>query len=295
MEVHDFERLLAAALGDEQGAPRGTGAQLMRAEYAARLERPDLLTGNATLSIEHRVAVPVLLPIEPLGLAIAHAVWDTTDSPPAAIGRSSEGRVGVMVERSGRLKLNWSLKGEHGPAGEMTFTLDLPVCPSGRLILDLPAELVPSVDHGLIQERERGDAASRRWSIDLGGSQSVTLRLGAPGAAGQRKPLALVRQATAYEFSPRGVDVSIQLGLDVHNAPLQRLTLEIDPRLRLVAARYADQDVPWTTGGDAGTRAVLELPEPIVGTGRILRLSALAPLEENKLWRLPVIRAEGTN
>ena len=296
MQAREFEQLVAAVHHDDQGAPRATGAQLLRADYRARLQAPDVLEGEATLSIEHRTTEPVLMALEPLGLAISQAAWQTDASRGAVLGRSSDGRLGVMVERSGDLKLHWSLRGERGPAGEMAFSLELPVCPAGRLIIDLPASLVPAVDHGLIRQRERPDNATRRWSIDLGGSPRLLLRLASSEAPRSRRPLALVRQTTAYEFSPRGIDVSVQLRLDVHDAPLDRLELQIDPRLRLVAAHYADRDIPWSTGsgpGGTGTRAILELPEPIAGSGRIVRLSALAPLEENQRWRLPVVHAEG--
>ena len=183
-----------------------------------------------------------------------------------------------MVEQSGDLQLNWTLRGERGPSGEMTFALELPACPAGHLTVDLPANLVPSVERGLVRQDQRPDNAQRRWSIDVGGGRRQLLRLSSTDSVRPRKPLALVRETTAYEFSPRGVDVSVQLRLDVHDAPLERLEVQIDPRLRLVAARYADRDIPWTTAagpGGTGTRAILELPEPILGTGRVVRLSAL--------------------
>ena len=297
MEVDEFDRLIAAVHHSDRGAPRATGAQLLRADYQAQLRGPDVLEGEATLSIEHRTAQAVLLALDPLGLAVSQASWQSGASGAAVLGRSSDGRIGVMVERSGDLRLAWTLRGERGPSGEMTFALELPACPSGHLTIDLPANLVPSVDRGLVRQADRPAGALRRWSIDVGGGRRLVVRLISTDAVRPRRPLALVRQTTEYEFSPRGVDVSLQLRLDVHDAPLGRLELQIDPRLQLVAARYADRDIPWTTTagpGGTGTRAILELPEPILGSGRSLRLSALAPLEEGRPWRLPLIRAEGT-
>jgi hypothetical protein len=40
-------------------------------------------------------------------------------------------------------------------------------------------------------------------------------------------------------------------------------------------------------------RVVLELPEPIQGTGRVLSLGAVAPLRTDARWNLPSIRPEG--
>ncbi len=104
-----------------------------------------------------------------------------------------------------------------------------------------------------------------------------------------------MRQNVSYDFSPRGVDVTAQLHIDVQGKPLRQLTVDLDPRLRLVAAHSADKDIPWTAS-DApagGTRVVLDLPEPISGTGRTVRLSALAALDEQKSWRLPQVLVEG--
>ena len=110
-----------------------------------------------------------------------------------------------------------------------------------------------------------------------------------------QQPPALLRQTVSYEFSPRGVDVTAQLQLDVQGKPLRQLTVELDPRLRLVAAHCADKDIPWTASDAApgGTRVILDLPEPISGTGRTVRLSALAALDEQQNWRLPKVLVEG--
>src|SRR5262249_39787806 len=43
------------------------------------------------------------------------------------------------------------------------------------------------------------------------------------------------------------------------------------------------------------SHVVLQLPEPIAGTGRMLQLSAIAPLTSGKPWRLPSMRPEGVS
>ena len=48
-----------------------------------------------------------------------------------------------------------------------------------------------------------------------------------------------------YEFTKRGVTFRV-LRLDVHNEPLQRIFLRLDPGLQLLAARYGDVDIPWS-------------------------------------------------
>ena len=89
--------------------------------------------------------------------------------------------------------------------------------------------------------------------------------------------------------------MSAQLNLDIHGEPIQRIGVDLDPTLRLVAARYGEVEVPWSATEDVESRVshvVLQLPEPIVGTGRVLRLSALAPIAVGKHWRLPGLKPE---
>src|SRR5205814_9831542 len=105
--------------------------------------------------------------------------------------------------------------------------------------------------------------------------------------------LTLLRQSVTYDFSPRGVDVVALLRMDVHGEPISRVSLRLDPGLQLVAARYGEAVVPWTSGNAAAnqpSRVTVELPEPVSGTGRVLRLSAIAAFKPDQKWRLPSMR-----
>ena len=58
---------------------------------------------------------------------------------------------------------------------------------------------------------------------------------------------------------------------------------------------YGDVDIAWSATTDVESRVshvVLQLPEAVVGTGRVLHLSALAPLTVGKSWRLPGLQPE---
>ncbi len=69
-------------------APGVDGVQLASAQYRASLVGDDILTGEALLTITGQPASPVLLPLEPLGLAISKAAWDG-DVSGAAAARAS--------------------------------------------------------------------------------------------------------------------------------------------------------------------------------------------------------------
>jgi hypothetical protein len=136
----------------------------------------------------------------------------------------------------------------------------------------------------------------RRWSIELGGAGRVGLRIVPASSAETRRRLTLLRQSNTYELSPQALQLSAQWTLDVHDEPLGRLQLSLEPELRLVMARLGDREIPWsvTTDGESGVSSVvLQLPELLEGTGRILQLQAIAPLATDRPWRLPRISSEG--
>ncbi len=222
------------------------------------------------------------------------------------------------------------MRGQRSAAGSVSFVLDLPACVCTRLTCDLPKGMTAAADHGVSTEVLGAPAGFRRWQLELGGQTRIRFRALAEGAANERRQLTLLRESLTYEFTKRGIDVSALLRLDVHNEPLQRIYVRLDPGLKLLAARYGDVDVPWSPvpeptaprtpekkppgkgaaekppaaekqpagksedkpAADKGTRIALDLPEPLLGTGRVLHLSAQAPLPLGERRRLPGIRPE---
>ncbi len=92
------------------------------------------------------------------------------------------------------------------------------------------------------------------------------------------------------------MDLSAQWKIQVHNEPLEKISVLLDPGVQLVTARLGNTSLPWTIEpltDNAGTRAVLSLPEPIQDTERILRLAALAPLTLDQSFRLPRMLPDG--
>ena len=99
-------------------------------------------------------------------------------------------------------------------------------------------------------------------------------------------------ETCAYSLSPRGLDLSAAWKLDVQASPLRQLRVLLDPGLQFVSARLGESEIPFTTAGDESPAAVvLELPEPLAGSDRSLRLAAIGPLSTGAAWRLPRIRA----
>ncbi len=308
MDAAEFERLVKR-LQASGSKPRTLGTAIATsAVYRARLAGTRLADGHAALDVKHSGSEATMLFLDPCGLAIGRTRWLEPDKKPvkAVFGFGGDGKQKVRVDRSGQLEFDWSLAGRRDAADVIHFRFELPPCPATRLVLDLPEDLVPVTDNGIVlraeelppERRPQGELPKgfRRWQIELGGRRSFRLRVVSASASEQSPRLALVRQSVAYDFSLRGVEVLTRLNVEVHGEPVEEIALAIDRELQLVTVRYGDAPVPWSIVSDTDgkvRRVLLELPEPIRDTGRVLRLSALAPLVMDKPWQLPRIQPQG--
>ena len=195
----------------------------------------------------------------------------------ALLGLGSDGKLEAMVERSGRLQFDWSLAGQRDSADVLGFWFELPSATGSELSIELPKGFTPVIDRGVVAGSEPAGEQSRRWRIVLGGSHRFRIRILPAGVAGKRPQLALLRESRTYDFSLRGMEVSTQWKLQVHNEPLQQIAVLLDPGLQLVSARYGDTSLPWSAAPAAAgqvTRVVLTLSEPIRDAESVIRLSA---------------------
>ena len=304
VEPADFERLVQTS--QTTAARTSVAARAVTAQYRGRMDGAELITGQATVDVELSDGAATLLPLGPCGLAISNARWSGGESTPggpdegrqspASLGAGYDGELAVLVEKSGRLEFDWSLAGRRDAAGAVTFRFEAPSCPASRLILDLPEEMTLSADNGVVAEAGSAGEGFRRWQVELGGRPCCRLRTSPAEAKVPGPRAATVWESAAYRFSLRGLDVSTDLNFVAHDQPLHQVTLALDPGLRLVGAEYGDTPVRWTAtpaDGDPQARVTIALPDAIEGTGRVLRLRALAPLVLDRLAKLPRIHPQG--
>jgi hypothetical protein len=287
----EFDRQLSAL--QESAARMAASPQVVRATYEARLSEGLVLTGQAVLDIAHK-GPRALLSLAPCGLAVSKAVWVGPPSSVAMLGVGNEGRSGVLVDRSGSLRLDWSLRGRPDVSGSVRFELRFPASPVGRLTLDLPDRWIAVATGGIPVVGEKASGGTRRWNLELGGRPRLDLALMPAGSSPEHRDRAVVRQATTYDFTPHGLDVSSLWTIDDLHEPLREVAVALDPGLQLVTARLGNRAVPWfvvSTDHDGSTRLALQLPEGIEGETATLRLVAVAPLVSDRAWRLPRIRA----
>jgi hypothetical protein len=295
IEPAEFERLVDAVRTIPSGANAATLVRITRARYQARLQNDTLEAGRATLDITHSGKAAALLPLFPCGLALESAHW-SDDAAEMKLGVARDGKLAALVDRTEPMLLDWSLRGHRDSSGILHFQLDLPKCPENSVTLDLPAGMIPSTPHGQATADAETDGSRKRWRIELGGHHQAELRISPSDADSERRRLPLIKTSTSYEFSVRGIDVTAQWKIEVQHDPLRHITFTLDPGLRLISARHGETALAWTTTRDKESgrwRVVLELPEPLRGQGRTIRLTALAPLTADQPGRLPRIIPEG--
>ncbi|MBN2294698.1 MAG: hypothetical protein JXM70_19875, partial [Pirellulales bacterium] len=345
VDSHDFERLLkdAGASAVDSSVPKTNVAQ---AEYRAYLDENGMLCAAARLQIINNDGKPLLLPLEPFIFAINSPRWISNESdsgkkePAAVLGTDQSGRTALLVERSGEFLFDCTIPGRKtrqngvnsGKVGtlndaseytDIEFELELPKCPKNVLLLDIPKELIPQTDQGIINDvNHKPDISTakplaesvkelsatpttappisanlKRWRIDLGGHNRLKLRFVRSGATGDTSPAVNLTQSLVYDFNERGLEVSSDFRLDVPNVGIDRIELTVDSPLRIIRAQCGDQPVDWSEISDADGktgRVSLELPETVHGTGRSIQVLAYGPLITDRAWHLPRIRVRNT-
>ncbi|NQU26549.1 MAG: hypothetical protein HQ567_35140, partial [Candidatus Nealsonbacteria bacterium] len=301
MEAAEFERLLAVTRATAPDTRPPDAAAWTSCRYQARLAGDRLVDGKATLQVVHSVENPVLLPLDPCGLAVGRARWEapqqTVGEPTdgestvgeqteAVLGLGDDGKLQVLVGRSGGLNLDWSLSGSRDASGEIVFQVELPPSPANRLVLDVPEQLMPWTDVGTVlpaaedavlpaagdavlpaaedavppaaedavppadqlSDAEPPDGAqrTRRWQIELGGRHRFRLKIIPHLPPAQRRPATLVRGTLEYHFSLRGMELLGQWELQTQNGPLEEIALTLDSELLPISAQYGSVPLSWT-------------------------------------------------
>ncbi len=236
IDAAEFERVVTAAQPHSASAPVPPAAAITSARYEATLQG-DHLAGQASLDVALAGPAPAMLSLEPCNLALGKMAWDTEEpdaakSPPGSatvpaaadadkthaardgvgsktpsgviVGLGGDGRLAAIVNRSGRLRFDWSLAAHRYPADVLGFPLEMPMAPASELWIQLPKNVTPAIDHGLLVGSEPAGDGARRWHIELGGHRRLRLRILPAGVASHRPQLALLREfADVRLLAPR--------------------------------------------------------------------------------------------
>lgn len=290
MDREEFERLIEMANSVPRGGSASQTAHVARAVYRATLAENNVLRGDAQLHISRSVDRAVLIPLDPLGLALSKAKWD--DGTVAALGASLSGKHALLADRDATLIVDWSLRGHRDAGGALLFTIELPASEVSRLELELPQSVVASSPDAVLVSDEVQHRQGQ-WQFELGGRSHVSLKLDLDDASARARPLVLLQEKTTYRLLPLGLEVTSQLKLDVHRDPLRRLQLELEPQLQVVSVQFGGVELAFSTtpgASSAGTSVAIDFPEPLIGPGKAVTVTMLAPLALDAAWKLPRIR-----
>ncbi|MBL8830557.1 MAG: hypothetical protein JNM18_26525, partial [Planctomycetaceae bacterium] len=235
------------------------------------------------------------IPLLPLSLVLDDFRWTGRNTPPI-VATSADGVLAVIADQAGTLEAAWSIVGRRPAAGGIEFLLRLPPAPLKRLLLDLPAGWGLASDVGTVTGSEADMSRAGRWTIELGGHERVALHIFRRDVIAQSRRLPLVRTATSYEFTGRGINVGSIWRLESHDEPLHEVSFVLDPGLQLIGAQYGETSLAWnleTDPANASTRVSLRLPQPIQGVARPLRLEAVGSAVIDKTDVLPRLHPVG--
>lgn len=297
-EPEEIERLLKQVQQAKRSDFDEQQLRIRRAEYQARLDKSQLVEGTATLDLESPVQLPRLQTLPACGLAIRRAVWPGDPDEAAIFGLRQDGSWGVLVDRSGPLKLQWSRQGKATAGEAVQFELHLPPAPKNLLTLELPWDRIPTIEGAL---RDAPRPSPRKgyflWTFRLGGRHQFSLKV-APGKLSKnREPVTLVKETFNYSFAPNGVELSGKFDLTTIAGQRSKFQLLLDPGMRIVAARQDTDPLRWSIEPEEGNRQLLtlHLPERTPDGHCIITVRALLPLKLNQLWELPLMIPHGAH
>ncbi|MBN2216248.1 MAG: hypothetical protein JW719_02610 [Pirellulales bacterium] len=287
----EFERLVKMAeSSDQPDMPR-----VARSEYRASLAADGLLEGTASLDIETPSGKAAWLSLGTGRMAVETAHWQDPRKT-TTLGLTDRGEVRVHVEERGRLEFAWTLAGSRGPGNVRRFDLRLAPSMDSTLVLDLPDDATPACDQGICVLSSSGTANRKTWRFKLGGRRDATLRIARADVSAPSESRPDVHESLVYGFTESGVEVQADLRIEASGYTPRRVSVLIDPELKLVTAQYGQTPVSWSVSAVPGgqfSRVVVDLPETLQPSARELHLAAMCPLIVDRSWRLPRIRPEG--
>jgi hypothetical protein len=309
LERAEFERLVEQAEQRRQ-LERVGNAQLVDAEYTARLAESDLLGGVAKLDVQAIDDQPCILPLEPWNAVVLGGRWlgqaDAAEPSPATLGLWShdDGQpdsYGLLVDRSGQVEIDWQAAPERR-GDQLEFLLRMPTAVTQRLALDLPPGATPTMTSGrVIEQSAAPQGAGRRWTFQLAAGAEHRLQISRPAAADaatEAASLPLAATIEAYRLTPDGADYEAELRIQERGSPLPELRIQVPPTLHVAAVAVNRQTAEWRRDPEEAATLIISLPSEFNRDGAhgalaTVAISGAAAVTFDAPWTLPSVAPQG--
>lgn len=291
----EFEELLNSFKQTGESSPEEISVG--EAVYTARLDKNQLVAGQASVSIVSHVESSKFLQLGASSLVIKNPHWGTPDSRPVQMGVSPDNQTTVRVDSSGTIDFQWSLKpADQTQDQELVFDLDLWTGSMTSLYLDLPFDYEPVASLATVtpcqsvSPDDHGSERRRVWLIQIQSNSRDRLVLRdmvRESIAGDRPSF---RKYVTHAVTPRGITSSVEFEFDLVGKPLTVLNFTTQRQVEILSAQLDTQPlVVMESAGDETTKTVMiSLPESVQQLGRSLTLKASTPLLFDEPFVLPV-------
>jgi hypothetical protein len=312
----EFERLLRLA-GSRQANPSQPAQRpvIRSAMYRARLDDDCLVGYDSHWLIEVVDPDSRMLSIA-TNLAIGQLGWESTAadpaktnanakgrplSPPLAdarplLGLTAAGNQALLLPGSGRVRFEWSRRGQGDPEQAMHFTLAIPCAVSSELELLLPPRWVPQLNGDTVVKRGNPEGELQLWQCQLGTASMAKLELVDRDRAAGGQPASGVHEQLTYDISERGLELAAEFEIDSPLGQINQLRYTVDADLTVLGASVGETALNWSISspGPDHTRLVtVSLAERLLAEKRVVRILAIARPRLDQKCRLPTIRPSG--
>ncbi|CAN5523981.1 hypothetical protein BH11PLA2_BH11PLA2_22000 [soil metagenome] len=275
----EFEARVRAAANAIQTSPPRIVASHFTATFAN-----SQLKGTAVLTVTGEGT----LPLDPLAMSITSAKWD--DDLDAVLFRQSQTK--LLVNRSGTLRFDWSLKGREEP-GEVRLELQVPAVPLAMLDLDLPADRTVTSQEALVTGPEPSPAAGlSRWRIAFGGKSKFDLVVRAANSL--RNATARGNRIAKYDLAAGTANATFEFDLEALRGPVNAWIFTLDPGVRILDVITLNRD-PWRiAAATEETPSTLTIPlrEPAT-SGRVTITASVSMPGIGETWPCPGVHVLG--
>lgn len=307
----EYHRLLE---GLKPKPPLPAQAAIEKATYQAVFTGENLTGGKLDFHIQ-RSGSARLLSLDPLNLAIPDLWWPGENaSQKAAWGTTGEGRAWLVLPGSSKkpekpASKRLHLQGEWSAAGRqlvdrVEFDLKFPEAAVTELELYLPEgfTLESSAGQtegplGIAQGKgssrialEEGSAL-RLWKVHLGGETECELGARRLRKGKPVKRLLLAESDTTYLVRERELQVEARFELEAAFAPLSQAVFHVPRSIRVFGVTYGgDANLAWRAVDlPHQKQIIIQLPDPLAGKSRPIRIQGLAQIQPGRPLRLPRI------